>query len=185
MGDLILGYSGSWSGSWALVHPDAPREWTDLLIIERAPRYFEGQLDLTVMIALVRDHVLKIQEGMVDLAQMARDVGLGVWATIATQQSELLAPRVHTGSPHSRCYKSIGRTNCCSICATDPPVPTGSPGYGHCGATIFMQPPSLCYQASFAEKVIWRTLAGVTSGSPNPVLEAWRPALSRYGSMLV
>ena len=40
-------------------------------------------------------------------------------------------------------------------------------------------PHSVYYQATFAEKVIWRTFAGVTFGSPNPVLEAWRPALSK------
>src|SRR5207237_10160011 len=48
-----------------LTHPDAPRERPGLLIGHRAARHLEGQLHLTVMVALVPEHVLKQQDRVI------------------------------------------------------------------------------------------------------------------------
>ena len=47
------------------VHPDIPGERTGLVIGQRMTRELERQLDLTVMIALVPEHVLKQKDGVV------------------------------------------------------------------------------------------------------------------------
>jgi hypothetical protein len=124
---------------------------------------------------------------MADLAQMARGVGLGVWATIAALQSELLALEFIQVRPIRADTNPSGRTT-----VVPPARQTRRCRQNHRGRVSVEQRDlhatttlSLYYQATFAEKVIWRTFAGVTFGSPKPVLEAWRPALSRYGSTLV
>jgi hypothetical protein len=47
------------------IHPNAPRERAKFLIAQRMASYFERQLDLAMMVALVPDHVLQHQNGMV------------------------------------------------------------------------------------------------------------------------
>src|SRR5205809_4279405 len=48
-----------------LAHPDVPRDRPGFLIGHWAARYLEGQLDLTVMVALVPDHVLEQEDRVV------------------------------------------------------------------------------------------------------------------------
>src|ERR1700675_5044822 len=49
----------------SLVHPDAPRNRPGFLIRHRAARQLECQLDLSMMVALVPDHVLEQEDGVV------------------------------------------------------------------------------------------------------------------------
>src|SRR6266567_3272457 len=48
-----------------LAHPDVPRDRPGFLIGHWAARHLEGQLDLTVMVALVPDHVLEQEDRVV------------------------------------------------------------------------------------------------------------------------
>src|SRR6476659_8645621 len=48
-----------------LVHPDAPADWSCFFVGNRTARQLEGQFDLTVMIALMPDHVLEQKNWMV------------------------------------------------------------------------------------------------------------------------
>ncbi len=48
-----------------LSHPDSPRDRPDFLIGYWAARQLEGQLDLTVMVALVPEHVLEQEDRVV------------------------------------------------------------------------------------------------------------------------
>ncbi len=49
----------------ALSHPDAPRKRASFLIGDRVAGQLEGQLNLAVVIALVPEHVLQEEDGMV------------------------------------------------------------------------------------------------------------------------
>src|SRR5579859_4030861 len=48
-----------------LVHPDAPGDPPGFLIAQRAARQLEGQLDLTVMVCFVPEHMLEQGDGVV------------------------------------------------------------------------------------------------------------------------
>jgi hypothetical protein len=43
-----------------LAHPDAPRDWSGFLVADWMPCQLECQLDLTMMVTLVPDHVLEV-----------------------------------------------------------------------------------------------------------------------------
>src|SRR5271157_260915 len=61
---VIAARSFRWASS-RLVHPHAPRDRSCFLIGYREARQLEGQLDLTMMVALVPDHVLQQQDRVV------------------------------------------------------------------------------------------------------------------------
>src|SRR5258708_24095224 len=48
-----------------LAHPDAPRDRPSFLVVHSMADRLEGQLNLTMMIALVPDHVLEQQDRLV------------------------------------------------------------------------------------------------------------------------
>jgi len=46
-------------------HPNAPCDWSGLVIGYEVARQLEGKFDLTVMVALVPEHVLKQENWMI------------------------------------------------------------------------------------------------------------------------
>jgi hypothetical protein len=48
-----------------LIQPDIPGQRTDLFIIEGTAAHLQSNLDLTVVIALMPDHVLEVKQGMI------------------------------------------------------------------------------------------------------------------------
>lgn len=50
---------------FTFAHPDVPRDWPGFLVGHRAAGHLECQLQLTVMVAFMPEHVLEQEDGVV------------------------------------------------------------------------------------------------------------------------